>query len=90
MRIQFIKLNTGVDAALIVNGHLIKSVDTNFAEDGSIENLEAAAENLAVATECGMELIENYPAPQNTEWSWMDVLEMMQQAEQQLMADIKG
>lgn len=90
MRIQFVKLNTGVDAALIVNGHLIKSVDTNFAEDGSIENLEAAAENLAVATECGMELIENYPTPQNAEWNWMDVLEMMQQAEQQLIADIKG
>jgi hypothetical protein len=77
MNIKFIKLDTGADAALVVNDQIVASVDTSYDEDGSISRLESIAERLAEATGFGMQMIENHPAPEACDWSWDDVLQSM-------------
>lgn len=74
MTIQLFKLDNSQDAALVVNGQIVASVDTSFDEDGSIGNLESIAERLAGAIDCGLQVIDSHPTPDAEDWTWDDIL----------------
>lgn len=75
--LQLVKTST-TDAALIVNGHVVQSVDENCPEDGTCANLETLAENLAAALDFPLEIRSIEPANLPEGWTWDDVILMME------------